>query len=163
MSSFLKIRLDTTPPEGEMKLPSYVGYGYNPIEIHANDELDQKHDAWIIDSSGFRKDLTFYVAGDTVYGNLDVASLSTGMATLYIRLYDLGWNRSSLLSQAFEVLDTLENSLEIKVDHRMIETSFGKRKIRIETKDMEIEESFEDGKITSEFKDMPIDMELRKE
>ena len=104
MSSYFELELDTTGPNIELNMPSYVSFGDNTwISIVATEDLLINYDLYLIDNQGVRKDLIFELNDNTLEGYLDVTGLTSGIAEVNVQVYDEVMNSSELLKKPFMI------------------------------------------------------------
>lgn len=111
--SYFILTLDTTSPEVEIYMPSYTTrYIIDEIRVVANEPLSLHSEIYIIDSVGKRHDLTFRLKGNEYIGLVQFDGYPLGISTLYAQVYDIGWNKSPLVSKSFQIIKSEEINLQ---------------------------------------------------
>lgn len=108
MASWIKLTLDTTSPLVDLHMPSIsTNESYEDIFLVAKEELDIRHEFYIIDSLGTKHNFTLALEKDkkTFYGRISFQAFPKGIATAYFRVFDIVWNSSALLTKSFNIVN----------------------------------------------------------
>lgn len=124
MSSYVMIRLDTTPPTLQIHAPSYVSVGsITDVVVEANENVVNQ-DIYILDSLGRKHAVVGLVEGNRITCTLNFNEYPYGIATMYASATDEVLNQSGIVSASFNVLSNdfytahakeLANSTELKI------------------------------------------------
>lgn len=130
MTSYIKVRLDTTPPLFSVYAPKYTTPDFdNPITIESNEPIG-KADIWVIDAKGKRIDYTLAMKGNTLEGSIQFTDYPTGITNLFVQLEDKVGNKSEPIQSIIEIKTTLQR-LRVKLKHvplttmRIVERGMG--------------------------------------
>jgi hypothetical protein len=116
MASHVYVTLDTLAPTIEIFAPAYTtSQSIEDITIEANENLDPLHEIYFIDAMGERHDFIFSLEPslNRLFGRVSFYTFASGQATLFVRVHDEVWNRSSLYKKIINVdVDTGQPPIE---------------------------------------------------
>lgn len=121
MTSYIKVRLDTTSPLFSVYAPKYTTPDFdNPITVESNEPIG-KADIWVIDAKGERTDYTLAMKGNNLEGTIQFTDYPTGITNLFVQLEDKVGNKSEPIQSIIEIKTTLQR-LRVKLKHEPLTT-----------------------------------------
>ena len=132
MANFFTLRLDTTGPDVEIRIPPYVLSTYDmDITVAANEELESGYqNFYLIDSTGKRHDFTLTHYGSYFKGRIAAGSLPLGVASIYVQVQDKVLNLSPVIYRTFQIVEGVKVRISPSIHTRSVRPSIKVRKVK---------------------------------